>query len=97
LTHEDRNLSGTVNLMGPGSQPFALQITDGVADAHGIEIHATGTLNAGGSAIAVSILLVGDYDEAAMSGSGTQTFSDKSYGFTWELVRISGPPAPQRL
>jgi hypothetical protein len=92
LAHEDRDVAGTVTLMGPGSQPFTLTITDGVADAYGIEIHASGTLDAGGATITVSLFLEGDYDEQAMSGTGTQSFGANSYAFTWELVRISGPP-----
>ena len=31
LVHEDRELSGTATLMGPGSAPFDLDITDGRA------------------------------------------------------------------
>jgi hypothetical protein len=92
LVHEGRYVTGTVTLMGPGSQPFALTITDGLAEGHSIEILATGTLELPTSSLQVTILLEGDFDEHNMSGTGSQSFEGSSYEFTWELVRISGPP-----
>jgi len=94
LVHEGRDVTGTVTLMGPGSQPFDLSITSGQAASRSIDIQAAGTLDAGGSTVEISMRLEGDYDESAMSGTGSQTFSGTTYDFAWELVRISGPPEP---
>ena len=92
LVHENRDVSGTVTLMGPGSQPFELAITDGRTNALSIRLRASGTLTAFTPAISVSITLDGDFDNQNMSGTGSQTVDGSTYEFTWELVRISGPP-----
>ena len=92
LVHENRDVSGTVTLMGPGSQPFALTITDGRTNARSIHLQASGTLTLATRDLSVSISLDGDFDGTNMSGAGSQTFDGSSYQFTWELVRISGPP-----
>jgi hypothetical protein len=92
LVHEGKDVTGTVTLMGPGSQPFDLTIVDGRAEGRSIGIHATGTLDLGTTLLEVTILLDGDFDEANMSGTGSQSFGVDSYQFTWEMVRLSGPP-----
>jgi len=92
LVHDGRDATGIVTLMGPGSRPFDLTILDGIAEGRTIEILATGTLDLDTSSIEVTILLEGDFDEQNMSGTGSQSFEGSSYEFTWELVRISGPP-----
>jgi len=92
IVHEDRNVSGTVTLVGPGSEPFVLTISSGRTGARSITLDASGTLDSVTPSIAVSLSLDGDFDASSMSGTGSQTFSGNTYSFTWELVRTSGPP-----
>ncbi|MGB2982934.1 MAG: hypothetical protein WBC63_03625 [Candidatus Bipolaricaulia bacterium] len=94
LTHVDRDLSGTVILMGPGSQPFDLTISGGRTSARSIRVEASGVIDQIDPPLSVSISLDGDFDETRMSGTGSQTFAGSTYEFTWEMVRISGPPEP---
>ncbi len=93
IVHENRDISGTVTLVGPGSQPFALTITSGRTSARSIRIDAFGTLELGSSSVSVTISLEGDYDDENMSGTGSQTIDGNTYEFAWEMIRISGPPA----
>ena len=81
LVHDGRDVTGTVTLMGPGSQPFDLTILDAIAEGRTIEILATGTLDLDTSSIEVTILLEGDFDEQNMSGTGSQSFEGSSYEF----------------
>jgi len=92
LVHESRDVSGTVTLMGPGSQPFDLTITDGRTNARSIRLQASGMLTLVTPSLNVSTSLDGDFDDNNMSGTGSQTIEGSTYQFTWELVRISGPP-----
>ena len=94
LTHENRSVSGTVTLMGPGSQPFDLAISSGRTSARSIRIEASGVADVLTPPRNVSISLDGDFDEDRMSGAGFQTIDGNTYQFTWELVRISAPPEP---
>lgn len=92
LVHENRDLAGTVTLMGPGSQPFGISITDGRTQARSLRLEASGTMTLLTPFVSVSLTLEGDFDETAMSGTGTQKNDGQEYTFTWEAVRISGPP-----
>ena len=94
LTHENRNVSGTVTLMGPGSQPFDLAISSGRTSARSVRIEASGVADVLTPPRNVSISLDGDFDEDQMSGAGLQTIDGNTYQFTWELVRISAPSEP---
>jgi hypothetical protein len=92
LVHENRDVSGTVTLTGPGSQPFDLPITDGRTSARSVRLDASGTLDVVSPPVDVEIELSGSFESASMSGSGTQTIDGNEYGFTWEVTRTSGPP-----
>lgn len=92
IVHENRDVSGTVTLMGPGSQPFDLTISSGRTSARTIRIEAFGSIDTISPPLAVTIRLEGDFDETSMSGTGSQTFGGSTYEFTWDLVRLSGPP-----
>ena len=85
-------LSGTATLMGPGSQPFDLTITDGEAKGRSLTVVASGTLTLITPPIAVSVHLDGDFEEMLMSGTGTQTADGQTYEFTWQLQRITPIP-----
>lgn len=92
LTHENRDVLGTVTLMGPGSQPFDLAISTGRTSARSVRIDASGVIDVITPPRNVAISLDGDFDEDQMSGTGSQTVDGNTYQFTWEAVRISGPP-----
>ena len=78
--------------MGPGSQPFDLAISSGRTSARSVRIEASGVIDVITPPRNVSISLDGDFDEDRMSGAGFQTVDGNTYQFTWEVVRISGPP-----
>jgi hypothetical protein len=92
VVHDNRDVSGTVTLMGPGSQPFPLTISSGRTNARSVRLNASGTLDSVTPPVVVSVSLDGDFDASNMSGTGSQTFGGNTYRFTWEVVRVSGPP-----
>jgi len=92
LAHNDRTLSGTITLIGPGSQPFDLPITQGSADRGSLFLTASGKNNNISPPVSVSITLDGDYDATGMSGTGSQTIDGNTYHFTWD-ARLTAPPA----
>jgi hypothetical protein len=92
IVHQDRDVTGTITLMGPGSVPFVLTIDEGRTQGRTIQIRASGVLNLGTTTIDVILEIDGDYDSSEMSGTGEQTVDGTTYLFTWELVRVSGPP-----
>lgn len=93
LVLDNRNLSGSLTLTGPGSQSFQLPITSGGARNAAMNLSATGINDLITPAATVAIWLDGEYSEDAMSGTGTQTVNGSTYTFTWEATRISGPPS----
>ena len=94
IGHENRDVVGTVILMGPGSQSFTLDIVSGRTSVRSIRLDASGTLDlpSAGTSILVTLELDGDFDTTTMSGAGTQTFDGNTYSFTWQVLRASGPP-----
>jgi len=88
LVHEDRDLSGTVTLVGPGSAAFDLDVTDGQARTVSMSIEASGVL-ATTTPQNVTLKLDGDFLETQMSGSGTQTINGTTYKLTWEAVLVA--------
>jgi len=88
LIHEDRDLSGTVTLVGPSSISFGLTITDGRARTHSMSLEASGVLPIDPPQ-GVTIDLDGDFLETQMSGTGTQTVNGTTYRLTWEAVLIA--------
>jgi len=93
LVHEDDRITGTVTLTGPASQTFDIEIASGRARSRTIEIHATGMNPLVTPPVAVSLDLDGDYSEAEMSGTGSQTIGGTIYQLTWEAVLTWAPPA----
>ena len=92
LVLESRTLSGTLRLPGPGAQTFELPIGTGQAKGSSMTLTASGTNPLVNPSPTVSITLDGDYSADAMSGTGSQTIDGNTYTFTWEAVRVSGPP-----
>jgi len=93
LVHEDRDLSGTVTIDGPGSEPLELDIDDGYARTHTMSLEASGVV-AGTTPQNVTFEIEGDFLESQMSGTGSQTINGATYHFTWEAVLIA-PPVPE--
>jgi len=93
LVHEDRDLSGTVTLVGPGSTSFDLAISDGRARTVSMSLEASGTLPTNPPQN-VTIDLDGDFHETQMSGTGTQTINGSTYHLTWEVVLVT-PAIPE--
>lgn len=89
----DRELSGSVRLTGPASQSFDLPIVEGRARNFSLDLAANGTNPLITPPVTVSFAIDGDYTETSMSGTGSQIVNGSTYAFTWEAVRISGPPA----
>jgi len=92
LIDGEGEITGAVTLMGPGSQPFHLTISDADALGHSISLSASGTMTMITPPIQVSILLNGNYDEMSMSGTGSQTADGQTYEFDWQLTRITPIP-----
>jgi len=88
LLHEDRDLSGTVTLAGPGGTSFGLDITDGRARTVSMSLEASGVLTTNPPQN-VTIELEGDFLETQMSGTGTQKINGAVYHLTWEAVLIA--------
>ena len=93
LVHEDRDLSGTVTLVGPGSVSFNLGISDGYARAVSMSLEASGTLPTNPPQN-VKIEFDGDLLETRMSGTGTQTVNETTYHLSWEAVLVT-PATPE--
>jgi hypothetical protein len=93
LVHEDRDLSGTATIDGPGSVPFALDIRDGYARTHTMSLEASGVFP-GSPPQSVTFELEGDFHETQMSGTGSQTINGTTYHFTWEAVLVV-PAVPE--
>lgn len=87
LLQEDRDLSGTVTVDGPGSAPLALSISSGRARTASMTLEASGTLTTNPPQT-VTVELDGDFHGSDMSGTGSQTINGTTYHFTWEAVLI---------
>ncbi len=94
LVQEGQAVSGTVGLMGPGSNPFSLSITSGRVRGHSVSIDAAGTLDLIVQPANITISLTSDSDGEMMSGSGTQTIDGVPHSFTWEAMLTSSPTEP---
>lgn len=93
LIHENRDLSGTATLVGPGSMSFDLGIANGYARTATMSLDASGALPTNPPQ-SVTISLDGDFHEAQMSGTGSQTVNGTTYHLTWEAVLIA-PAIPE--
>jgi len=88
LVHENRDLSGTITLTGPGSAPFDLDITDGRARTVSMSLEASGVLPINPPQL-VTLKLEGDFLETEMSGTGTHTVNGTTYHLTWEAGLVA--------
>ena len=88
LLHEDRDLSGSVWLGGPGGTSFELSVEDGYARTHTMSLEASGILEITPPQN-VTIELDGDFHETQMSGTGTQTVNGTTYQLIWEATLVA--------
>jgi len=83
---KETQISGEVGLMGPGSKPFSIPITDGVAGSGSFTIQAAGEMDVVTPHVNVQIDLEGKRDGTVLSGTGTQTNSGIPYTFDWTVT-----------
>ncbi len=95
LTHENRDISGTVQLPSHAGQSFTIPITSGSAQGHSLHIAAAGMNDRLAEPVPVSIVFEGDFDDTTMAGTGHQTVNGKTYNFTWDAQRVSRPTPPE--
>lgn len=93
LVHVDKDLSGTVRLVGPASLSYDLTISHGRTRTASMSLDASGTLPTNPPQN-VTIDLDGDLLETQMSGTGTQTINGSTYHLTWEVVLVA-PAIPE--
>ena len=88
LVQEEKQtqITGEIGLMGPGSKPFSIPITDGTAGDGTFTIHAAGVMDVITPHANVQIDLEGERDGTKLSGTGTQTNDGVPYTFTWSAT-----------
>ena len=79
---KDTQISGEIGLMGPGSKPFSIPITEGIAGNGSFTIHAFGVMDVITPHANVQIDLTGKRDGNVISGTGTQTNDGVPYTFS---------------
>jgi len=79
-------ITGEIGLMGPGSKPFSIPITEGTAGNGTFIIHAEGEMDVITPHAYVQIDLEGRRDADVLSGTGTQTNDGVPYTFDWSAT-----------
>ncbi|MCD6494824.1 hypothetical protein J7K60_02085 [Candidatus Bipolaricaulota bacterium] len=79
-------ITGEIGLMGPGSKPFSIPITEGTAGNGTFTIHASGEMDVITPHADVQIDLEGKRDGNVLSGMGTQTNDGVPYTFDWSAT-----------
>ena len=83
---KETEITGDIGLMGPGSNPFSIPITDGTAGNGSFTIEAAGVMNVITPPVNVEIDLEGKRDGITLSGTGTQTNDGVPYTFDWHVT-----------
>jgi len=88
LVQEEKKteITGEIGLMGPGSKPFSISITDGTAGNGEFTIQASGVMDVVTPHANVQIDLEGKRDGDVLSGTGTQTNDGAAYTFSWSAT-----------
>jgi len=79
-------ITGEIGLMGPGSQPFSIPITDGTAGNGWFTVHAVGVMKVITPNVNVQIDMEGKRDGSELSGTGTQTNDGVAHTFDWRAT-----------
>ena len=82
---KDTQITGEIGLMGPGSKPFSIPITEGTAGSGTFTIHAFGVMDVTPHAN-VQMDLTGHRDGDQLIGTGTQTNDGTPYTFDWSAT-----------
>ena len=83
---EKTEVTGQIGLMGPGSKPFSIPITDGTAVSDSFTVHAAGEMDVVTPHANVKIDLTGERKGKVLSGTGTQTNNGVPYTFDWSAT-----------
>jgi len=83
---KETQITGEIGLMGPGSKPFSVLITDGTAGNGTFIIHAAGKMDVITPPVNVTVDLEGKRDGNVLSGTGTQTNDGAAYNFDWSAT-----------
>ena len=86
LAQEETQITGEIGLMGPGSKPFSIPITEGTAGNGTFTIRAAGVMNVISPPVSVQIDLEGSRERDVLSGTGTQTNDGSPYNFNWSAT-----------
>ena len=85
LVQEEKKtqITGEIGLMGPGSKPFSIPITEGTAGNGTFNIQASGEMDVVTPHANVQMEITGHRDGDTLSGTGTQTNDGTPYTFSW--------------
>jgi len=83
---KETQITGDIGLMGPGSKPFSIPITDGTAGNGSFTIHAAGVMDVITPPVNLQIDLDGTRAGNELSGTGTQTNNNVPYTFDWHVT-----------
>lgn len=97
LLHEGRDVTGTVTLPSSGGSSFDVPIIQGSARSVNLSLVARGTNDQVPGNPTIEFRVDGQYEQAVMSGDGTQLIGTSVYSFDWQAVLITEPVVPARL
>jgi len=91
LTHENRELTGTVTLPSHSLLSFEIPIVQGSARSVNMSLIARGPNPWITPEPTVEFEIEGQFEQTAMSGEGTQSINGTIYTFDWEAVLVTEP------
>lgn len=94
LVHEGREVTGTVTLPSPGGSSFILPIVQGSTRNANLFLVAREVNDQVPGNPMVEFRIDGNYEQAVMSGNGTQAIDSSVYSFDWQVVLITEPVVP---
>jgi len=92
LLQDDRQVYGTITLLGPGSLPFPIEISHGQTTGTSVHIEASGINDIVAPPVTVAISLDGTAADGTLSGTGEQTIGSNTYPFSWTADLVAPPP-----
>lgn len=97
LTHEGREVTGTVTLVSHSQYTFEIPVVQGSARSGNISLVARGTNPWVPGEPTIEFTIDGDYDQTAMTGEGTQSIDGTTYEFTYTAVLTTEPVTESAL
>ncbi len=95
LTQDGADIAGEIGLMGPGSKPFSVPITEGTAGSSSFTIEGSGSVDVLTPPVNVVVSLHGESDGQTMTGTGSQKIGNSTYAFTWTASLTAAPTGDQ--